>query len=83
MQINLTPVTDALSNEYVYVDNELQDAIKKISLFPILSRVGIRKRSGDSIRQVVFATLVWPFLPVKSISSGRSYSSYREPAVTP
>ena len=28
-----------------------------------------RKRSGDSIRQVVFATLVWPLLPVKSIFS--------------
>ena len=69
MQSNLTPVTDALSKEYVYVDNELQDAIKKVSLFSILSRLRIRKRSGDSIRQVVFATLVWPLLPVKSISS--------------
>ena len=38
MQMNLTPVTDALSKEYVYVDNELQDAIKKVSLFSILSR---------------------------------------------
>ena len=36
MQINLAPVTDALSNEYVYVDNELQDAINKVSLFSIL-----------------------------------------------
>ncbi len=69
MQINLTPVTDALSKEYVYVDNELQDAIKKVSLFSILSRIGIRKRSGDSIRQIVFATLVWPLLPVKSLAS--------------
>ena len=68
MQINLTPVTDALSSEYVYVDNELQEAINKISLFQILSRVGVRKRSGDSIHQVVFATLVWPLLPVKSIA---------------
>ncbi len=33
MQMNLTPVTDALSKEYVYVDNELQDAIKKIWFF--------------------------------------------------
>jgi len=68
MQINTTPVTDALSKEYVYVDNELQDAVNKISLFSILSRLGIRKRCGDSIHQVVFATLVWPLLPVKSIS---------------
>jgi len=68
MQVNLTPVTDALSKEYVYVDNELQDAIKSISLFPILSRLRIRKRSGSSIHQVLFAALVWPLLPVKSIA---------------
>ena len=35
MQINATPVTDALSEEHVYVDNELQDAINKVSLFSI------------------------------------------------
>ena len=68
MQINATPVTDALSEEHVYVDNELQDAINKVSLFSILSRLGVRKRCGDSIHQVVFATLAWPLLPVKSIS---------------
>jgi len=68
MQVNLTPVTDALSNKYVYVDNELQDGINSISLFQILSRLRIRKRSGSSIHQVLFATLVWPLLPVKSIA---------------
>ena len=65
MQINLTPVTDALSKEYVYVDNELQDALRKVSFFPILSRLRIRKRSGDSIHQVVFAT------PCLAVASGK------------
>ena len=57
MQINLAPVTDALSKEYVYVDNELQDAIKDISLFSILSRLRIGKRSGSSIHQVLLVLL--------------------------
>ena len=65
MQRNLTPVTDALSKEYVYVDNELQDAIKKVSLFSILSRLRIRKRSGDSIRQVVFCN------PCLAVAAGK------------
>jgi len=57
MQINLTPVTDALSKEYVYVDNELQDAIKKVSLFSILSRLKIRKKAAIRFVRVFFATL--------------------------
>ena len=30
MKTNLTPISDSLSKEYVYVDNELQDAIKQV-----------------------------------------------------
>ena len=78
MKTNLTPISDALSKDYMYVDNELQDAIKQVKLFSIFSRVGISKRSGDSIPQIIFAVLVWPLLPVKSIAAfcGKFVSAY-------
>jgi len=40
MSINFTPITDALSEEYVYVDNEMQDAIREVGLFQKLLRQG-------------------------------------------
>jgi hypothetical protein len=78
MTINFTPVTDALSQEYVYVDNEMQDAVRQAGLFRHLARQGLNKRSGDPIPQIVFAVLLWPFLPVKSIASfcGKFLTAY-------
>ena len=78
MKSSLTPVIDALSKEFVYVDNELQDAINQVHLFSIFSRIGISKRSGEAIPQIVFAILVWPLLPVKSIAAfcGKFISAY-------
>ncbi len=30
--INLNPVTNSLAQEYVFVDNELQESLKKVNL---------------------------------------------------
>jgi hypothetical protein len=78
MTISFTPVTDALSEQHVYVDNEMQDAIQQAGFFRALSRHGLPKRSGDPVVRILFAILVWPFLPVKSIRSfcGRFLSAY-------
>lgn len=78
MPTNFTPITDALSEQHVYVDNEMQDALQRAGFFRALSRHGLRKRSGDPIVQIVFAVLIWPFLPVRSISSfcGKFLSAY-------
>lgn len=51
------------------ISTPISDAIKKVRLFSIFSRTGISKRIGDSIPQIVFAVLVWPLLPVKSIAA--------------
>jgi len=40
----------------------MQDAIREVGLFQKLLRQGLDKRSGDSIKQIMFAILVWPFL---------------------
>lgn len=69
MKTDLTPITDALAEEYVFVDNEMQAAITRVRFFSILSKCGVRKRSGEPLKQVMFAILVWSFLPVKSIGA--------------
>ena len=58
MKFNITPISDTLSKEFVYVDNELQEAIKQVKLFSILSTIGVSKRSGDKIPQLIFAIRV-------------------------
>ena len=60
------------------VDNELQEAIKQVKLFSILSTIGVSKRSGDKIPQLIFAILIWPFLSAKSINAfcGKFISAY-------
>lgn len=69
MKLETTPILDSLKGKYLFVDNELQEAIKTFCLFQILSRHGIGKRSGEKMPQLVFALLIWPFLEVESIAS--------------
>lgn len=69
MKTNATPILDALKGKYLFIDNDLQEGIKQLGLFSILSRQGIGKRSGEQIPQLIFAVLVWPFLGMDSIAS--------------
>jgi hypothetical protein len=78
MMASFTPIAEALSEQHVYVDNEMQDAVRAAGFLQAVSRSGLRKRSGDPVAPILFAILVWPFLSVKSIRSfcGRFLSSY-------
>lgn len=68
--MKLNPVTNSLSQKYIFVDNELQDSLKKLKFWKYFSRFGIsEKRTGYPVRQVVFTLLVWVFLKRSSINS--------------
>ena len=78
MRMETTPITAELKREYTFADNLLQDSIRKVRLPQRMRRLGIGKRSGDGLGQVVFALLVWPFLSAKSICcfAGRHLDAY-------
>lgn len=66
----LNPVTNSLSQKYVFVDNELQESLKRLNFWNYFSRYGFsEKRTGYPVRQVVFTLLVWVFLKKDSIRS--------------
>ena len=67
ININLTPITESLKKEYIFVDNELQDSIKKLNFFKNVKRYGKSKRRGYSIEVIIYALLVWVFLKNDSI----------------
>jgi hypothetical protein len=64
-----TPILDSLKGKYTFIDNEMLDAVHKLDLFTILSRNGVRKRSGHGVPALILALLIWPFLGVDSIAS--------------
>lgn len=69
-KMELNPVTSSLSHQYVFVDNELQESLKRLRFWHYFSRFGIsEKRTGYPVRQVVFTLLVWVFLGQASIRS--------------
>ncbi len=65
--ISLTPVGDSLKGAYTFVDNELQDSIKKLKFFKYLKQHSKSKRSGWSIESTVYALLLWVYLKNNSI----------------
>jgi hypothetical protein len=68
--MNLHPITNSLTHEYIFVDNELQESLNRLGFWSIFSRHGIPgKRTGYPVRQVVFTLLVWVFLNQASIRS--------------
>eukprot|EP00831_Metopus_contortus_P037828 TRINITY_DN2979_c0_g6_i1.p1 TRINITY_DN2979_c0_g6~~TRINITY_DN2979_c0_g6_i1.p1 ORF type:complete len:205 (+),score=18.89 TRINITY_DN2979_c0_g6_i1:86-700(+) len=68
--MNLHPIANSLTHEYVFVDNELQESLKRLGFWSIFARHGVPgKRSGYPVRQVVFTLLVWVFLNQTSIRS--------------
>ena len=68
--MELNPVTNSLSQQYVFVDNELQESLKHLRFWHYFSRYGISgKRTGYPLRQIVFTLLIWVFLNKSSIRS--------------
>ena len=68
--INLNPVTNSLAQEYVFVDNELQESLKKVNLWKHFTRYGFsKKRTGYPLKEVFFSLLVWALLGKNSIRS--------------
>lgn len=68
--MDLHPVTNSLTHQYVFVDNELQDSLKRLNFWSILGKWGIScKRTGYPVREIVFTLLVWVFLNQSSIRS--------------
>lgn len=74
----ITPLSDALSEENVFVDNEMQDSLNNVSLISRLTRAGVRKRSGESVLNILYCLLIWPLLGKTSLSAfcGRFIESY-------
>ncbi len=69
VKINMTPISDTLACPGAFVDNELAEAMKKLGLRRKFSRFGLVKRSGDPVSRILFASLLWPLLRVKSLSA--------------
>jgi hypothetical protein len=68
--ITLTPITDNLKHDYIFVDNELQASLQKISFFKIFKKNSrIKKRHGYSIESVVYTLIIWVFLKRSSIKT--------------
>ena len=65
-----TPLIHSLSQDYVFVDNELQNSIDQIGFWKIFHRHGVSsKRYGYGIHQIVFCLLISYFLRNSSICS--------------
>ena len=76
-KINFLPISDQLSSENTFIDNEIADAFK---LMPLVSLLNIRKRSGIKVQPILFALLLWPMLGAKSIHAfcGKCIKNYLE-----
>jgi hypothetical protein len=74
----ITPLSDAISDENVFIDNEMQDALNNVSLISRLNRSRITKRSGESVQNILYCLLIWPLLGKTSLSAfcGRFIESY-------
>jgi hypothetical protein len=66
----LNPVINCLSDDHIYVDNEIQGSVKRLKLWTYFSKYGItEKRSGYQLKPVVFTLIIWIFLGKDSIRS--------------
>lgn len=79
-QMPITPVFDELCNENVFTDNEMQDALKKVTLISRLKKSGLGKRSGDSIDAIINCLCIWPLLARDTINAfcGKFIECYLE-----
>ena len=67
--LSYTPVSDACSQPFTFVDTELSEGIQRHSLIGLLgSAMGRQRRpDGEPLSNVLCALLVWPLLKVKSL----------------
>ena len=66
-----TPLSDALSQPFTFVDTELSEGIARHGLVGLLTAAQGRQRRSDAkpLNQVVCALLAWPLLKAKSLHS--------------
>jgi len=78
--INFLPISNHLSRQNTFIDNEIAEAFK---LLPLFSLLNIRKRSGIKVQPILFALLLWPMLGAKSIHAfcGKSIKNYVEGSI--
>jgi len=67
--LSYTPVSDACSHPFTFVDTELSAGIQRHSLVGrLIALISRRRRSdGEPLGNVLCALLVWPLLKVKSL----------------
>jgi hypothetical protein len=63
---------------YTNTDTNLDLALKALSPVPILKRMGLTKRSGDSIEAIVYTLLLMPLLNLRSLCA---FFDHRLPSV--
>ena len=67
---NTAPVMSSLSQNFVFVDNEIQDSIERTGFWRIFSWYGVnQKRYGYGVRQLVFCLVICYLLRGDSIRS--------------
>jgi hypothetical protein len=69
VEMDITPVSDELIENNVFIDNEMQDALTNVTLISRLKKSGLTKRSGDSIQTIVYCLCLWPLLGKKSLAA--------------
>ena len=63
-----TPVLNLISSApYVNVDSNLDSALNSLKPATILKRMGLEKRSGDSIEAILYTLFLMPLLQVRSV----------------
>jgi len=74
----ITPLSDEMKNDNVFIDNEMQDALTNVTLISRLLKAGVNKRSGESIQNIIYCLLIWPLLKKASLNAfcGKFIESY-------
>ena len=74
----ITPLSDALTDNNLFIDNEMQVAMRETSLVTRLKKAGLSKRSGDPLSRIIFCLLIWPLLKNDTIAAfcGRFIGAY-------
>jgi len=68
--ITLTPITDNLKQDYIFIDNEIQASLDRIKFFKILKKHSrIKKRHGYSLESVIYTLIIWAFLKKSSLKT--------------
>lgn len=61
-------VADLLNDPVTYIDNVFADGWKRLGVNTLITKVGLSKRTGTQVSEVVYLLLIWRWLNVSSIS---------------